>query len=163
MTKHNKKKIPDLNIPQKKHSSLSNKLLVDSSSGSTSPILNFKFLYNCNIGDFQELHKLEKKDHQKYFKKLQTFIYNFDNEANISTAITNYTSPKGSKINKKDNEYAKRVIDCFKKENPKEAGLVGDDLYHIHLERNGKGSFVLFGVCYEQTFYVLAMNPKHEF
>lgn len=130
---------------------------------SSKPYLNFKFLHKTKIGDFQTLSKLEKKNHAKYFEELQRFIYDFDNENKFDEAIRHYTSRKGSKIGK-ENSYVKQVITSFEKNHKEYAQFfVLNELIHIHTKKQGKGSFVLFGIEYYNTFYVLAMNPNHDF
>ena len=37
------------------------------------------------------------------------------------------------------------------------------DIIHMHLRRNGKEKFVLFGVDCGSVFYVLAFDPGHDF
>lgn len=40
--------------------------------------------------------------------------------------------------------------------------LIGNsnELVHLHLKRGGKGKFVVFGITYESSFYILDMNHK---
>lgn len=130
---------------------------------STSPNLSFKFMYGIKVGDFQMVSKLENKNHKKYFEELQRFIYDFDNERDLSEAIKHYTSHKGSKIGL-ETPYVKQIMSSFEK-NHKEyfQFFPHDELIHLHTKRQGKGKFVLFGVRYDDTFYVLAMNPNHDF
>lgn len=34
---------------------------------------------------------------------------------------------------------------------------------YILNKKGGKGKFVIFGITYENSFYVLDMNPEHDF
>lgn len=134
-----------------------------SRSASMRPYLSFRFLHGVKIGDFQELAKLENKKHQKYFEELQRFIYDFDNEETLSIAIRNYTSAKGSKIGQ-ESKYVKAVITAFEANHSQFTQVFAiKELIHIHTKKRGKGKFVLFGIEHDNTFYVLAMNPEHDF
>ena len=125
--------------------------------------ISFKYLYKSTSGSLKELHKKAKKvKDDSYFEILQKFIYEAENVDNIEDMIGLYTSENGSKISDA-NPYVKRIITSFKRDFPNEDGLVKDNLIHLHAQRNGKGKFVLFGVTYENTFYILALDPNHDF
>lgn len=131
---------------------------------SQSVSLNLRFLYGMNGYDFAYISKLEKKKHIDLFSNLQRFIYEFCGETDLSKAIQIYTSRKGSKIRANQNKHVSNIIQAFQKAHPDYSGLVPDNtLLHIHTKRNGKDGFVLFGTPIEDTFYVLALDPEHDF
>ena len=75
--------------------------------------------------------------------------------------ITLYTSKNGSKTD--SSNYVKRIKKEFEAAYPDEKGLLESNIIHLHLKRNGKGKFVIFGVNYDSVFYVLAFDPGHKF
>ena len=56
-----------------------------------------------------------------------------------------------------------KIKDKFEKAYPQEKALLESDIIHMHLRRNGKEKFVLFGVDCGSVFYVLAFDPGHDF
>ena len=80
--------------------------------------------------------------------------------SNLEEVITQYTSRKGSKV---ESNYVKRIKQEFETAYPDEKGLLESNIIHLHLKRNGKGKFVIFGVNYDSVFYVLAFDPGHSF
>lgn len=124
-------------------------------------IINFKYLYKCDVACFKELGKKFKK-HNWVFDELQKFLYEADQCLNIEAMIGMYTSRNGSKIDRSNN-FVNRILKKFMEVYPNDKGIVSKNLIHIHTRRNGTGSFVIFGVHYENTFYVLGFDPLHEF
>lgn len=78
----------------------------------------------------------------------------------MNKAISMYGSKNGSNCN---SYFENNTIKDFIKHYPDEKQLVSDGLYHLHLKRNGKGKFVLFGTDYKNHFYVLGFDPDHKF
>ncbi len=128
----------------------------------TKPVISFKYLHKCSKGDFKYLHKLAKHNNKKYFEELQKFLYEADSYTNITDLISAYTS-KNSTSGLEKNYYIKELEKCFKKNYPKDVGLLENGIIHIHTRRGGNGKFVIFGITYEKTFYVLAFDPEHSF
>lgn len=127
------------------------------------PEINFKYLWKCNVGCFKSLSKYNYKyKEEKVFDQLQQFLYEVDQCSSLEEVITQYTSSKGSKVDL-SNDFVKRIKDKFEKAYPKEKALLESDIIHIHLKRNGKEKFVLFGVDCGSVFYVLAFDPGHDF
>lgn len=125
--------------------------------------ISLKYLHKCNVYCLKELHKYSKRKHNdNVFDELQKFIYEAEKCDNLDEMIGSYTSSKGSKIDN-SNHFVKQVIKKFKEAYPEDAGLVSSKLIHIHTKRKGKGSFVIFGQTYENTFYILAFDPEHSF
>lgn len=155
----NKKKLTNIGIPNNKKI-----ILTDSVANKKEhPEINFKYLYKCNVCCFNGLNKYHKKhSEEKVFDKLQEFLYNIDNCSNLEEVITQYTSSKGSKVDE-NNAYIKRIKKEFEIAYPDEKGLLESNIIHLHLKRNGKGKFVIFGVNYDSIFYVLAFDPEHAF
>ncbi len=134
-----------------------------------SPNLNFKFLHIMHSKDLEYLHTTQRKHNCGYFTNLEEFIYEFSCFNTLEKAIQQYTSKKGSKINKNKNVYVKNLIKKFNSIGTEDSKkLIGNsnelkELEHIHLKKGGKGKFVIFGITYENSFYVLDMNPEHDF
>lgn len=126
------------------------------------PEINFKYLYKCDTCCLKGLSKYDKKHkEEKVFDNLQRFLHEIDACTSLEEMIKNYTSPKGSKI--QNSEYVKQLIKKFENVYPNEKGLVGSGIIHIHTQKGGKGKFVIFGVNYENVFYVLSFDPGHTF
>lgn len=126
--------------------------------------LNFRFLHGMSGYDFVNVSKLEKKKHTNLFHVLQKFMFEFCSESDINEAIRTYTSKKGSKISAQQNEHVANIIRQFQLAHPQYIGLIPDNtLLHIHTRRNGKDCFVLFGATVDDTFYVLALDPEHNY
>lgn len=153
------RKLANIQIPNDQK-----KVLIDNSINEKNhPEINFKYLYKCNVCCFKGLNKYHNNHkEEKVFEELQRFLYDIDKCSSLEEVITQYTSPKGSKINS-SNKYIKRIKSTFENAYPMEKGLLECDIIHIHLKRNGKGKFVLFGVNYDSIFYVLAFDPGHSF
>ncbi|WP_050636198.1 hypothetical protein [Candidatus Stoquefichus sp. SB1] len=138
-------------------------LLIQNDNKHNHPEISFKYLYKCDVCCFKGLNKIARKDRDpSIFDDLQKFLNEIDNCNSLEEMITDYTSPKGSKIDD-SNRYIKRIIKKFEKAYPNEKGLLESGIIHIHTKKNGKGSFVIFGVNYENIFYILAFDPKHQF
>lgn len=147
---------------KKKRKSKNDKVpLVQESSKPSHPEINFKYLYKCNVCCFKGLNKYAKKyKDDSVFDELQRFLSDVDKFDSLEKMLTNYTSKNGSKVK---NDYVVRLKKEFKKSYPNEKGLLESGIIHIHTKSNGKGEFVIFGVNYENIFYVLAFDPKHKF
>lgn len=154
-----KKKLTNVNIPNQQKT-----ILTDNSTNKKDhPEINFKYLHKCNVCCFKGLNKYHTKHkEEKVFEQLQEFLYNIDECSNLEEVISQYTSQKGSKIDS-SNKYIRNLKNTFESVYPDEKGLLECDIIHIHLKRNGKGKFVLFGVNYDSIFYVLAFDPGHSF
>ena len=127
------------------------------------PEINFKYLWKCNVCCFNGLSKYNSKHkEEKVFDQLQKFLFEVDQCSSLEEVITQYTSSKGSKVDL-SNDFVKRIKDKFEKAYPQEKALLESDIIHMHLKRNGKEKFVLFGVDCGSVFYVLAFNPGHDF
>lgn len=134
-----------------------------------SPNLDFKFLHLMHSKDLEYLHTTQRKHNCRYFPDLEEFIYKFSCFDTLEKAIQEYTSKNGSKISKNKNTYVKNLIKKFKAIDTEDSNkLIGKsnklrELEHMHLKKGGKGAFVIFGITYESSFYVLDMNPEHDF
>ena len=127
------------------------------------PEINFKYLWKCNVGCFKSLSKYNYKyKEEKVFDQLQQFLYEVDQCSNLDEVITQYTSSKGSKVDP-SNTYLRRLKATFEDAYPEEKELLKSGIIHIHLKRNGKNKFVMFGIHYESVFFVLAFDPNHSF
>lgn len=126
--------------------------------------ISFKYLSKCNVCCLESLSKFDSKNKEKHiFKDLQDFLYEAENYCEtVESMISMYTSKSGSKISV-SNSLVKSIVNKFIQEYPDDKGLFSDSLIHIHTKRNGKGAFVIFGVSYESTFYVLGFDPDHSF
>lgn len=141
----------------------SKSVLTDTGYKSRAVIIDFKFLDRCNIFCFNSLSKFDTKNKErKIFTELQHFLYESSNCKNVEELIKQYGSSKGSKVDS-TNSYVKRIVNKFINEYPGDKGLLSDGLLHIHTKSNGKGKFVIFGVSWENIFYVLEFDPNHEF
>ena len=119
-------------------------------------------MYKCNVCCFKGLNKYHKSHREEnVFDQLQEFLYNIDKCSNLEQMITLYTSKNGSKTD--SSNYVKRIKKEFEAAYPDEKGLLESNIIHLHLKRNGKGKFVIFGVNYDSVFYVLAFDPGHKF
>ena len=96
------------------------------------------------------------------FDQLQQFLYEVDQCSNLDEVITQYTSSKGSKVDP-SNTYLRRLKATFEDAYPEEKELLKSGIIHIHLKRNGKNKFVMFGIHYESVFFVLTFDPNHSF
>lgn len=153
----NKKRLTNVGISNNKKTLLIDPLV----NKKEHPEINFKYLYKCNVCCFNGLNKYHKEHkEEKVFNQLQEFLYNIDKCSNLEEVITQYTSRKGSKV---ENNYIKRIKQEFETAYPDEKGLLESNIIHLHLKRNGKGKFVIFGVNYDSVFYVLAFDPGHSF
>lgn len=138
-------------------------ILTNTGKQNNSVIINFKFLDKCNISCFNSLSKFDKKNRErKVFTDLQHFLYESSSCKNMEDLISEYGSSKRTKMNS-TNKYVKAIINKFKMEYPDEKGLLSDGILHIHTKRKGNGKFVIFGVSWENVFYVLAFDPNHDF
>ncbi|MFR2451643.1 MAG: hypothetical protein ACLS9A_09785 [Clostridia bacterium] len=152
-----------MNLTNVKRKSENKNILTDTGKQNNSVIIDFKFLYKCNISCFNSLSKFDKKNKdRKIFDDLQHFLYDASSCKNIEELIKQYGSKSGSKIDK-SNGYVKRIINKFKDAYPDKVGLLSDGLLHIHTKRKGNGKFVIFGATLGNIFYVLAFDPDHEF
>lgn len=134
-----------------------------------SPNLDFKFLHLMYSKDLEYLHTTQRKHNCRYFPDLEEFIYKFSCLDTLEEAILEYTSKKGSKISKNKNAYVKNLVKKFKAIDTVDGNkLIGKskelrESEHMHLKKGGKGAFVIFCITYESSFYVLNMNPEHDF
>lgn len=126
----------------------------------TKPVVNFKFL-GKGTSCFKEV---EKKCTQKnqVLEDFQSFLFDFSNHKNITEAIKQYTSRKGSKLNK-SKKYISNIINNFTDKNIIDKTYLNDTLIHVHLRKNGKGTPVLHGFVKDNMFYVLDFDYDHKF
>ena len=126
-------------------------------------IISFKYLYKLKSGCFDEISACAWKNrNREYFKELERFLFEAESNCkNISEMISQYTSRYGSKIYGNNNSTVNRILKNFRKAYPEDAGLLSDHLLHVHAKRGGKGMFVIYGVTYDSTFYVLGFDPNH--
>ena len=144
----------------------------DKSVLDSEPYFDFRYLELVSGKGFYDLAKRRKN--RKIFKELEHFLYKSVQENNdLEKIITSYTSHNSSKIYAKDNNYIRNVFtsldnnckDCDKRVKAYLDKMKNTDksLTHIHLRKGGKGECVLFGFTYDKTFYVVAIDPEHEF
>lgn len=135
----------------------------------TEPIqLNFRFLGRAGSYGLHAAFKEAKKKEGLFFSDLEKFLDDFYRYTDLENFISAYTSQKGSKIKKESNDYLKNLIRNFETNYP-EVKMFHDkngqlkSLIHLHLKKGGKGQAVLFGVQYENTLYILGLDPSHKF
>ena len=159
MGKENKK------IVERKKRRTESKTLTHNLTGATEvePTISFKYLCKMTYC-FNAVFKYHNKNRaENIIDGLQAFIYEFSQCKNIQNAIDEYKPKDGPKINYRKNSFVASVMKQFKNNYNESTSFVLDSLYHLHLKRNGKGKFVLFGFLHENMFYVLAFDPEHQF
>ncbi|CAM3617500.1 hypothetical protein [Erysipelothrix anatis] len=135
---------------------------VDESALNLKPSVDIRFLNQsskCFKHAFQTF-KNNKKATNDFYDDFQKFLFDFSSLENIEVAKKRYASHKnGSKISK-SNSFVKSIVDSL----PEDVGkYVEDELDHLHLKANGKGKAVVFGFTHISTFYIVGLDPIHEF
>lgn len=126
-------------------------------------VISFKYLDKYNVACLEKLSKYDRTNREEHvFKKLETFLYEAEECNNVEEMIKLFTSNKGSIIDS-SNPHVKKIIDSFKDNYPNDKGILSNRLIHIHVKRNGKDKMVIFGVNYQSTFYILGIDPNHDF
>lgn len=128
------------------------------------PNISLKYLSKMNGGCFVSVFKNRNKNESKaVFKELQEFINCFSTFENISKATSRYCSKNGLKI-PKTNEKVKSIIKQFTTSFPNvDKNYISDSLDHLHAKPNGKGKTVYFGFSIDSTFYIIYIDPEHNF
>ena len=114
--------------------------------------------------DLMCLHNSTKRDPQRgLFKEFENFIHDAENFKEIRDLVSLYGSHNGrNKKQNNTNNFVKSIKKQFEESEFKnELSIQISDIQHLHCKRNGKGKFLIYGIIYETTFYILAFDPEH--